>query len=414
MSTPSPIYELSEADKQSSASVDQWVESLECQMGNGPAGLLARIDAAWTAVAQSRHLWQRDALQIRSWGRDLGQALTRIPNRSDAVFTDESWHVQLENNPSPLFPVPFDVMAPTGPWQWWADGSELYAPQSQSVSGPMQDRDPIRTDNVTQTAHGTPDIHPSSDDGQDEPESKPQSNREIPAQTPGPVRKKGKGKAANKDVTGQGAKPMSCWMAPRKANIDFNLDIDALIEDLKPGELLTPDEVYSAPEWHGVPRTHPRREPPCLQCKSKGKPCITRSKRVCLPCYGSRANESCKGDPGLHPAGTSIPSLKVREAFFEDLLKAKLLPFGENAVLHAPAYDAAVLGEVKSAYVNALTKFGPRKATRKGEDEDDREPRRGRKTVRDVQKSSGPRSLSRKAASDGLWYSLRTFVLCYG
>jgi len=82
-------------------------------------------------------------------------------------------------------------------------------------------------------------------------------------------------------------------------------------------------------------------------------------------------------------------------------------------VLHAPAYDAAVLGEVKSAYVNALAKFGPRQATRKGEDEDDQEPRRGRKTVRDVQKSSGPRSLSRKAASDGLWYSLRTFVLSF-
>ncbi|KAI0276769.1 hypothetical protein BC826DRAFT_976734, partial [Russula brevipes] len=305
------------------------------------------------------HLWQCDALQIRSWGRDLGQALTCILNHSDAVFTDESWHVQLKNNPSPLLPVPFDVMAPTGPWQWWADGSELYALQSQSVSGPMQDRDPIRTDNVTQTAHGTPDIHLSSNDGQDEPESEPQSNREIPAQTPGPVQKKGKGKAANKDVTGQGAKPMSCWMAPCKANIDFNLDhIDALIEDLKPGELLTLDEVYSAPKWHRVPRTHPRREPLCLQCKSKGKPCITRSKQ------------------------------------------AKRLPFGENAVLHAPAYDATVLGEVKSAYVNALTKFGPRKATRKGEDEDDREPRHGRKTVQDVQKSSGPQSLSRKAVSD--------------
>jgi len=71
------------------------------------------------------HLWQRDALQIRSWGRDLGQALTRILNRSDAVFTDESWHVQLENNPSPMLPVPFDVMAPTGPWQWWADGAYI-------------------------------------------------------------------------------------------------------------------------------------------------------------------------------------------------------------------------------------------------------------------------------------------------
>lgn len=82
-------------------------------------------------------------------------------------------------------------------------------------------------------------------------------------------------------------------------------------------------------------------------------------------------------------------------------------------MLHAPAYDATVLGEVKSAYVNALTKFGPRQATRKGEDEDDREPRRGRKTVRDVQKSSGPRSLSRKAVSDGLWYSLRTFVVSF-
>lgn len=124
----------------------------------------------------------------------------------------------------------------------------------------MQDRDPIRTDNVAQTAHGTPDIHPSSDDEQDQPESEPQSNREIPAQTPGPVRKKGKGKATDRDVTGQGGKPMSCWMAPRTANIDFNLDIDALVDNLKPGELLTPDEVYSAPEWHGVPQTHPRCE----------------------------------------------------------------------------------------------------------------------------------------------------------
>jgi len=50
------------------------------------------------------------------------------------------------------------------------------------------------------------------------------------------------------------------WMAPHKVNIDFNLDIDALIEDLKLGELLTPDEVYSAPEWHGVLQTDPRCE----------------------------------------------------------------------------------------------------------------------------------------------------------
>ncbi|KAI0286141.1 hypothetical protein BC826DRAFT_1109138 [Russula brevipes] len=117
----------------------------------------------------------------------------------------------------------------------------------------------------------------------------------------------------DQDATSQGTKPMSSWMLPHKANIDFNLNIYVLIDNLKPGELLTPDEVYSAPEWHRVPWTHPRCDPPCLQCKSKGKPCITRSKQVCLLCYGSQANEACKGDPSPHPAGTSILSLKVWE-----------------------------------------------------------------------------------------------------
>jgi hypothetical protein len=53
MSPSSPIYELEESNKMSSQLVNEWVETLECPIGNGPNGLLARVHAAWTVVAKS-------------------------------------------------------------------------------------------------------------------------------------------------------------------------------------------------------------------------------------------------------------------------------------------------------------------------------------------------------------------------
>jgi hypothetical protein len=124
----------------------------------------------------------------------------------------------------------------------------------------MQDRGPIETTKVTQTARGMADVGPSSNDEGDDSQSESRSNREIQAETPTQVTKKGKGKAVDRGVTGQDKKTKtSCWWPPRKANIDFKLDVHAIIQSLKPGQLLTADQVYSAPEWHGVPPDHPRR-----------------------------------------------------------------------------------------------------------------------------------------------------------
>jgi hypothetical protein len=102
----------------------------------------------------------------------------------------------------------------------------------------------------------------------------------------------------------------------------------------------------------------------------------------------------------------------------EDLLEARRLPYGgesshfqltlheltgalEKAVLHAPVYEPQVLKEVKASYVTSLASFGPRQVKKSGKDKEGEQPTCGRKTGRDSQPSSGPRSQSRKAASDG-------------
>jgi hypothetical protein len=59
MSIPSALYELAEIERIQSNSVDEWVECLECPRGNGPVGLLARVDAAWTTICRSSLLSPR-------------------------------------------------------------------------------------------------------------------------------------------------------------------------------------------------------------------------------------------------------------------------------------------------------------------------------------------------------------------
>jgi hypothetical protein len=127
----------------------------------------------------------------------------------------------------------------------------------------MQDRGPIGTTKVAHTARDMPHTGPASDDEEDhnEDDSESQSDPDIPAEALEPVQKKGKGKATARAVTGQGKKTTKPpWGLPPSTNVDFNLDIPELIKSLEPGQLLTPDEVYSAPEWHGLPQNHPRRD----------------------------------------------------------------------------------------------------------------------------------------------------------
>jgi hypothetical protein len=71
-----------------------------------------------------------------------------------------------------------------------------------------------------------------------------------------------KGKVMHRDVSSAGGKkPMRThWGIPNKANIDFHINIEDVIQTLRPGQLLTADEVYSAPEWHRFERNHPKRE----------------------------------------------------------------------------------------------------------------------------------------------------------
>jgi hypothetical protein len=54
MSMSSQLYVLSDSETALSQTVDRWVQGLDCTMGNGPDGLLARVDIAWSAVAESR------------------------------------------------------------------------------------------------------------------------------------------------------------------------------------------------------------------------------------------------------------------------------------------------------------------------------------------------------------------------
>lgn len=53
MSASFKIYALSESENELSQTVDEWVQGLVCLRGNGPDGLLARVDIAWSVVAQS-------------------------------------------------------------------------------------------------------------------------------------------------------------------------------------------------------------------------------------------------------------------------------------------------------------------------------------------------------------------------
>ena len=136
--------------------------------------------------------------------------------------------------------------------------------RSRSVSSPMQDPGPIRAITIAWTVHDRRDVHSQSPDesDEDEDEDESESGREILSQTLGQVGKRAKGKVADPDVSSQGGKKQkrSRWGIPNKANIDFGINVHELIRKLKRGQLLTADEVYSAPEWHGFETNHPKRE----------------------------------------------------------------------------------------------------------------------------------------------------------
>ncbi|KAI0276721.1 hypothetical protein BC826DRAFT_976745, partial [Russula brevipes] len=245
------IYVLSESENELSQTVDKWVQGLVCSRGNGPDGLLARVDIAWSVVAQShprtphslcllavevshlsRHvsLWQSSYIPLLALTRELSSKLTRVPSATDNSFTNESWY-----------------------WSQLGLGNGHDADsRSRSVSGPMQDPGPIHSTAVARTAddrHAVDSQSPDeSDQGEDENEL--ESGREILSQTPAQVGKRAKGKAGKKQKR-------SRWAIPNKANIDFRIDIHELIRKLRPGQLLTTDEVYSAPEWHGFERIIP-------------------------------------------------------------------------------------------------------------------------------------------------------------
>jgi hypothetical protein len=80
-------------------------------------------------------------------------------------------------------------------------------------------------------------------------------------------------------------------------------------------------------------------------------------------------------------------------------------------VLHAPLYELADLKEVKAGHMAALVSLEPRQESNKGKDKEGEELTRGRKTVRDSQHFSAPQSRSRKAASEGLMYSLWPYFI---
>jgi hypothetical protein len=127
----------------------------------------------------------------------------------------------------------------------------------------MQDSGAIHAIAVARAVHDRQRVDSQSPDEYDEDEEEDESEAgpEILSQTPGQVGNRAKGKVVDRDVSSSGKKKKTRtrWAIPNKANLDFSLDIDQLIELLRPGQLLTADEVYSAPEWHGFNRNHPRR-----------------------------------------------------------------------------------------------------------------------------------------------------------
>jgi hypothetical protein len=134
--------------------------------------------------------------------------------------------------------------------------------RSHSVSGPMQDPGSIHAITVAQTTHDRQDVGSQSPDesNQDEDEDESESGHKILSQTLGKVGHQAKGKVADPDVSSLGGKKQqrSHWVIPNKANINFCINVQELITKLKCGQLLTADEVYSAPEWHGFEKDHPK------------------------------------------------------------------------------------------------------------------------------------------------------------
>ncbi|KAI0279666.1 hypothetical protein BC826DRAFT_975825 [Russula brevipes] len=328
--------------------VDDWANGLEDVRGSGPDGLLTRLYSAWTAVAQCRprsarsisllrteitrlsrnaSRWQREQADILTWIKAITDGL-----RSDASqnnYTMESWSQYLDEHPAPQIPVRFDMMAALGPWVWWgiATGADA-PPRSRQASGLV----PESSENTTSDVAAVPSpailIQDSEESDHVQPESKA---------TPRPVAKtqrKGKAKAGD-------SKRMTPWGPPEMGGVDFNLNLQEAIENLEPGQLLSPGQV-----------------PPAIRAVQKASPASSERKQFACIAIA----------PGFAAQAMLLLSLPT--------------------------------SVVKVRHQEFLTREGSQQTTGKANQPQDEEPTRGRPAVRGSGLMSGARSRSRKPVAE--------------
>jgi hypothetical protein len=138
-----------------------------------------------------------------------------------------------------------------------------------------------------------------------------------------------------------------------------------------------------------------------------------RTKSTCLSCYCTRV--ICKGG-GPHSEGAETADIKIREAYFERLLSAQVIPIGnsprfdpifnaltiltDNSVLMCPPYPEDKLREVKLKHDKYLEGVMARVAARSKEAHAE-DLRQGRMPARGSGMTSGDPSRSRKPGTDG-------------
>jgi hypothetical protein len=180
------------------------------------------------------------------------------------MATLESWSRYLDDHPAPQMPVQYDMLSATGPWAWWAVGAWLFdlswsfislsTPASgtdpPSRSRQASDQVPDDSGNTTNDIALVPSAARPAEDSEESDNEQPDSRGTSQAVAKAP--RKGKAKAGD-------SKRMTPWGPPEMGGVDFDLDLQDAIDNLEPGQLLSPSQVYSSLEWHGLSPGHPLR-----------------------------------------------------------------------------------------------------------------------------------------------------------
>jgi len=120
-------------------------------------------------------------------------------------------------------------------------------PRSRQASGLVPEASGNTTSDVAAVPGPAILIQDSEESDHVQPDSK------VTLRPVAKTQRKGKAKAGD-------SKRMTPWGPPEMGGVDFNLNLQEAIENLEPGQLLSPGQVYSSPEWHGLVPEHPLRD----------------------------------------------------------------------------------------------------------------------------------------------------------